>query len=130
MNKKEEDVFYIGVKDPSSVRKTMLESSRSIVESLQRYEKFKIIREQKEAEILRFKEDIREVNKTITKLRVLLPKTKLKEALPKKEKKVKAKKIEKKLIPKLETRKEIKPSELQKLEGELADIESKLARLG
>ncbi len=132
MANKEGDVFYVGVRDPSSVRKALLESSKSIVEGLQRYEKFKVIREQKAAEILRFKEDIKEINKLINKLKSALPKTKLKEVLPKKSKKAKAKakKIEKKIAPKIEVKKEVKPSELEKLEQELAEIEEKLARLG
>jgi len=129
MTDKETDVFYIGVKEPSSIRRTLLESSKTIVEGLQRYENFKMIREQKEAEILMFKEDIREINKLMTKLKAFLPKTKLKEIV-RKEKKRKAKKIEEKPIPKIKIEEKVNPTELQKLESDLADIERKLARLG
>ena len=129
MTDKETDVFYIGVKEPSSIRRTLLESSKTIVEGLQRYENFKMIREQKEAEILMFKEDIREINKLMIKLKVILPKTKLKEVV-RKEKKSKAKKIEEKPTPKIKIEKKVDPTELQKLESDLADIERKLARLG
>ena len=129
MTDKETDVFYIGVKEPSSIRRTLLESSKTIVEGLQRYENFKMIREQKEPEIFMFKEDMREINKLMMKLKVILPKTNLKEVV-RKEKKGKAKKIEEKPIPKIKIEKKVDPTELQKLESDLADIERKLARLG
>ncbi|GAJ07382.1 unnamed protein product, partial [marine sediment metagenome] len=133
MEDNKEDVFYIGVKEPGSVRRAALESSRSVVESLQRYERFKTAREQKAAEIVRLQEDVKEINKLLTGLRSALPKTQLKEIIPKKAKKPKAnavKKVEEKPVVKPVVKKLPKPSEVEKLEGELADIERKLGRLG
>ncbi len=131
MVNEKEDVFYIGVKEPGSVRKAVLESSKSIVEGLQRYERFKMTREQKAAEIVRLQEDVKEINKLLTKLKSLLPATKLKELAPKKVKKskVKAKKIEEKPAEKPVMKKLPKPKEVEKLEDELADIERKLANI-
>lgn len=126
-HKDHSEIFYVGIKEPSAVRRSLLESSKTFVEELQRYEQFKVIRERKAAEIARFREDVKELNRLIIGLRKILPKTKLKEAVVKQAEKkaVKPKKIEKKAEAKL-----VRPvSDLQKLESELGDIEAKLSKL-
>ena len=89
---------------------------------MQRYEQFKVIREKKASEIIRLREDVKELNTLIARLRKILPKRKLKEVSPKLTpiKKAKAVKKSAKAKPK---------GELRQFEAELADIEGKLGKL-
>jgi len=71
---KEEDVFFVGIKDPIEVRRNLLESTRDIVQTLQRFERFKQVREEKQQEVVRLREQVREISKLVNKLKSLLPK--------------------------------------------------------
>ena len=46
--KKEAEIFFVGVSDPVEVRRNLLEASRAMVQSLQRYENFKELKNEKE----------------------------------------------------------------------------------
>ena len=152
----QEDVFYVGLRDPAEVRRNVLESSREMIQFLQRYEKLKSIRDEKSAAAKQLHTDIKELRTLINKLKKVLPKTKLRiklreehkfETCPecgtefktlaslqkhvKKRHKKKAKKA-KKAAPASKPKKEAKPkptTELERLESELSDIESKLGKL-
>ena len=131
-NKDESEIFYVGIKQPGEVRRGLLESSKSFVEGLQRYERYKTVREEKASEILRFKEDAKELNKLISELRRILPKTKLKEIVvkAKSSKAAKPKKAPSKKVSKAAVKKKAKsPGGLERLEAELGDIETQLSKL-
>jgi len=115
----DEEILFVGIKDPSEVRKAILESSRGIIVSLERYEKFKSTRTKRIAEITRLKGTLKEINKLILRLKSELPKIKLPEP-KKKVKLVKKPKAEPRLAPKKEF------TELEKLESELDEINKKL----
>ena len=108
-----ENIFYVGVKDPIELRKSLLESSRDIIKSLQKHESFKEIREEKTEQIIKLKNVMSDIEKLNKRLKAELPKIELraKEEISKKYKKIKPSK---------------NISEIEKLEKELDFIESKL----
>jgi DNA replicative helicase MCM subunit Mcm2 (Cdc46/Mcm family) len=121
-----EKAFYVGVKEPIDLRKNLLECSKIVVKSLQKYEKFKDIRKKKIENIINLKGIIKEIKKLNNNLISKLPETK-----------IKAERKERKIVPKgkKEVEGEIskteikKTNELEKLEAELSSIESKLDTL-
>jgi len=147
--KDEEEAFYVGIKDPIEIRRSILESSKDIVQYLQRAERFKAVRAEKEEHLFKLKEMSKEISSLMRKLRSSLPKTKLRISLYEREQKIKqeeaaekAKKTEKKAVakskekPKTAAKIKEKPvpekedtTELEKLESELGEIESRLGRL-
>jgi len=106
--------FYVGVKEPISLRRNLLESSKAIVQSLKDYEKLKLIRGERHAKILEFKEKIDEMLVLLSNLKEHLPKHELKKEFYVKRKTGKTKKVE------------IKTDEIENLEKDLAEIESRL----
>ncbi len=129
MEKESKDIFFVEVREPDEVRRNILESLKEIVESLQRFEKFKEIRKEKSGNVDKLKKDVKEINKIILNLKSALPESKLRAmevSKPVAEKKGKKKKHKKKH----KEAEERKPaSELEKLESELSAIESKLGSL-
>ena len=142
----EDSVFFVKVKDPIELRRVILEDAKDIIESMQRFEKFKEIRKEKLASIERLKADIRELNKLISKLKSALPKANLRvklhaheeEDIKQEEKKAAQEekhKHAKKKHAKAHHIKAEKPaiekpkSEVEKLEDELGAIEQKIQTL-
>lgn len=76
-NSSPKELFYVGLRDPSEVRKNILESSRDIVIFLKTYENFKRIRLRKIEEINKLKLKIQEIVRLVNKLSRELPKTRL-----------------------------------------------------
>ena len=111
--------FYVGVKEPVSLRRNLLESSKGIVQSLKDYEKLKLIREERHKKILEFKDKIDEILVLLSDLKEHLPRHKPKEGayVKRKTKKGKTKKAE------------IKIDEIERLEEDLVEIESRLGRI-
>ncbi len=133
----EKQLFFVELRNPVQVRRNLLEAQKEIVESLQRYENIKFIRNKKIESIEKLRKDIKELIKLISNFKTVLPSAKIKEAQmivkevmrPKKRKKKSAKK-KKAVKHKVQSQEEIKPmSELEKLEAELSAIESKLGSL-
>jgi hypothetical protein len=136
-----EEVFYVGVKDPIEIRRSILESSKEMVQYLQRAERFKQVRAEKEEQIASLKETMKQISTLVRKLKSSLPKTKLRAELHKHEEIVKKEEVEKVIaeaqkkaeaMPKKESapKKQEKPtSELEKLEAELSEIESRLTKM-
>lgn len=142
MAKKEEEkeeVYYVGVKDPVEIRRSLLESSREIVQYLQRAERFKATRSEKAEEFAKLKETMRELNSLMRKLRTALPKTKIRARLHKHEEEVLKEELIEKNIEAAKEKGKVeeekikeKPagiSELEKLEAELGEIESRLTKM-
>ena len=118
----QEGLLFVGVKEPVELRRTLLESTKEVIECLQKFEKFKSLRGEKLRQIEQLKNDVKEINKLVAKLKSELPKVslKLEEEKPKADKKVKG--IKKEI--KVKKKKEL--DELEKLESELDLIEEKL----
>lgn len=112
----EENLFFVGVKDPVEVRKELLHSSKNLLNSLRRYESFIQVKEEKaqvENELQRVFDELLILNK---KLRNQLPKIPVKgaEEAPRKEEPQKAP------VPK---------GKFDILEQELARVEKRLNSL-
>jgi len=114
--------FYVGVKEPVSLRRNLLESSKGIVQGLKDYEKLKLIREERHKKILEFKDKIGEIVVLLSGLNEHLPRHKPKEGVYVKKKAEKTKKGKTKKA-------EIKIDEIERLEKDLAEIESRLGSM-
>ncbi|MBW3003060.1 hypothetical protein KY328_00785 [Candidatus Woesearchaeota archaeon] len=135
---KKDQIFFIGIRDPIEIRRSLLESSKDIVHSLQRFERFKEVRKEKLEALQEVRKTMSHVKKLMADLKKALPETDLRVELGKEEQRRKLKKAAK------ETKKEVKVAkpmpikerispkemnELEKLESELSAIEGKLSRL-
>lgn len=119
---KKEEVVFVSVNSSSKLRRNILESSKEVIECLKKYEDLKVIRKEKMQNIMKFKQDVREVLNLISQLRSALPKMDIKV----KEEKAVVK--EEKVVE--EVKKPIPTTEIEKLQYDLDDIESKLNSLG
>jgi DNA-directed RNA polymerase beta' subunit len=118
---KEENPLFVGITEGDELRRSMLECSKDILESLKEHEKLKNVREEKMTLIHQFKRDIRELSRSINALRTYLPKAKdagIKRQSIKTSKKPKMVKVE-------------KPAKtaIERLESELNDIEDRLKNI-
>ena len=128
--------YYVGMKDHIELRKSLLESSKQLIKSLQRYQKFKALREEKIQKLSRLRAMIRELRRLNGKLRSQMPS--MIEIEKHQEEKKGSKKAAQpvKLVQKKNAKPEkvvvaapVKLTELDRLEKELSEIESKLGRL-
>jgi len=123
MTKKEESPLFVGITNGNDLRRSMLECSKGILESLKEQENFKKIREDKIDLVHQLKGEVKEISKLINSLKSYLPKVKnvgiKRPDVKKAVEKPKMVRVEK---PKATT-------EVEKLEAELNDIESKLNSL-
>ena len=126
------ELFFVQVKEPSEVRRNILETLRDIVEVLKRFEKFRHIRQEKLEKINKLRGLLKETNKVFGTLKAKLPQTNLRATAvreaPKQHKKAHHKKgkkaeVAEEKMPKKEM------TETDKLEAELTAIESKLKSL-
>lgn len=126
---KEESVFFVGIKDPDEMRRNILETAREAIQTLQLFEKFRNIRDEKVKAINKLKSDLRETTRLVSKLRNSLPKARLRVKLHEHEKlkggKAKRKKKSKEVVVEGAAK-----GELEKLEEELSAIEGRLGSLG
>jgi septal ring factor EnvC (AmiA/AmiB activator) len=121
LDSKENNIFYVGIREPIESRRFLLECSKEVIKSLQKYERFRNIRAEKIKHIMELKNLMLDINKQNQELKDKLPKTRLTGSF---EKKKSSKKIEKSKIT-LKKRN----TELDKLENELNAIEEKLSSL-
>jgi len=117
----EKEVFFVGIKDPSELRKDLLGSVKKIVHSLKRYESINSLRSKKTELVLHLKRTLKELAFLNSKLKALFPKTKLRALPVKKRAQIEEKATAKKKVMKKET------NELNQLESELAEIERSLS---
>ncbi len=131
MKESEENLFYVGIKEHVELRRNVLESSKAMIQTLQRMEMLKEIKMRKHEKISALKEIIREINKLNSRLRLELPRTKMMEEPLKKEKiERKEAKIEyPKDISEVKEIKKAEKNEIEKLDEELSMIEEKLGKL-
>src|SRR3989338_4352152 len=109
---KTEEVFYVGVQDPTEVRRNVLESYRDAVHFLQQHEKLKALRAQKAHALEEERADVRELKTLVLRLKRGMPKTKLRVKLNEEHREAKAP-VEKKAEEKPK-RKEEKPKKEKK----------------
>ncbi|MBI2541985.1 hypothetical protein HYV80_04715 [Candidatus Woesearchaeota archaeon] len=141
MVKKEQDseLFFVQVRNPAEVRRSILETLKEIVGVLQSFEKFRQIRHEKIEKINHLRVQIRQANKMLGDLRGKLPQTNLRavvvrEAPAKKNHKKKKSKAPEQKKEKTPQKKDNAPpkkdmTEVEKLESQLSAIEGKLKNL-
>ena len=115
------ELFFVQIREPSEVRRSILESLKEILEMLQRFEKFRHIRHEKLVKIQKLRGLMKDANRLMGELKAKLPQTSLKGAVAREDSKPKkpAKKRE-------EQHPKKGKSELERLEEELSAIEGKL----
>ena len=110
--------MYAGIAEPTAVRKKLLLSSRTIIDSLKRYEKYKLLREKRLIHVEQLKAAVAEINALNRKIKASLPKAPRPKKLKKDE-----------LVHETKEEKPTRLDKVQKLEDDLKRIESKLAEL-
>lgn len=66
--------FFVGLRHPVELRRSLLESSRVVLQALQSYEDLKDIRREKFQVAALFQNQLKEANNSIRRLRSALPK--------------------------------------------------------
>lgn len=117
----EEELFFVGIKDPIELRKELLTSSKNLIDSLKRYEAFKDIKEEKLRHILELKRVFDELLVLNKKLRNKLPRIPIK--VPPVEREMSEERMFKGKPVKMSK------SKIDVLEQELAKIEERLGTL-
>lgn len=121
MDKKPQtDLLYVGLNQPIEIRRNLLESSKMMVQVLQKYQNSLNIRERKLKEVERLRVLLKELTILTQKLKRMMPQTDLRAAKPNAQ--------VKKKTP-APPKPEYGASEIDRLDAELSDIESKLSRL-
>ena len=121
IKKKEEDIYFVGLTNQEELKRKILESSKGLLESLKSFEDIKNIRKEKKDNIENLKKITKETSLLIRKIKSYLPKV---HPLMKQ----KFKKTEE-IVVKEERPADI-PSQVDRLQAELDDIEKKLNSLG
>jgi len=122
-----EDIFFVEISNPEDVKRNILESLKDIVESLQRFEKFKETRKDKIDKINKLRKTVKEINKLVPSLKQAFPEAKIRAIRAVSKQPIMKVVKGKKKVSIQETKKP--PTELQKLEDELSQIENKLQGL-
>src|SRR3989338_4757166 len=65
--------YYAGLSEPIEVRKSILEASREVLQSLQQFDKFSAVRREKKQAIADLKSNVSEINRLFTELKSHLP---------------------------------------------------------
>ncbi|MBS3112651.1 hypothetical protein J4418_01025 [Candidatus Woesearchaeota archaeon] len=126
-----EEIFYMGISNPIEIRRNILESARDMVQFLQMFEKFRIIREEKKQATLILKKQIKDLNIITNKLKARLPKASMRYKTEKEKTPepaiIENKKVEiTKETPIRSEMPDIDINDIEALETELKDIEDKL----
>lgn len=116
----EDELFFVGIRDPVELRKELLTSSKNLIDSLKRYEAYKDIKEEKLQKITELKRTFDEIMILNKKLRNHMPKTPLRAPITRTEKTTKAQKAGPTKFGK---------TKIDVLEQELAKIEERLGGL-
>ena len=119
------ELFFVEIKQPDSVRKDILESLKEIIELLRRFENFKEVRHEKMQKMQKLKALMREANKLMGVLKIKLPQTSLRGMVPQQRELSKPKQVQEKKKTEVKEHKKEK-THLDKLQEELNAIESKL----
>jgi hypothetical protein len=106
------EVFYVGIKEPSHVRRNVLEAMRDITIAVKQNSSLSAKRIEKAEKVLELQKVLREIDSLFNKLKRELPKTRGSSRVKKNHK-----------------TKEVGKHNINDLASQLKDIESKLARL-
>ena len=133
VTKKKGEPLYVGVVEPETLRKDILESVRELIQFLQSYEQFKKLKDEKNRTLAILKSDVKDIKSEVEKLKMYLKKRAASLPAPAPIKKSIPKEIE----PQKDSFEEVRTSpvsrrsnELAALEQELGEIEKKLGTLG
>lgn len=117
--------YYVGIRSANDLRRNLLESSKSVVMSLENFERIKQIETEKTQLKSRLKDDVKELKMLFLKLEKLMPD----EAVEGFVKRVETPKQQAKIIPKKNPKNELEDKEIEKLHKHLAMIEERLSKL-
>lgn len=118
----EDNQLFIKIGTPKEFRKTMLTSIREVIHSLQRHETVSQIRKEKAEQVIKLKKSTKEIEVLLNRIKSDMPSP----SHQKKKEKPASKKSTKGKSKAKGKKKEPEMSEMQKLEGQLRDIEGKL----
>jgi hypothetical protein len=125
--------FYVALSHPTDLRRSILETSKSALIAVRDFDKVRVIRHKKLELLGQLHKEFALVRAGISRLQKALPKVpeaSLKKSKPKKEAPAPVVALEEKVVPKTVAPKVQKPAtELERLEAELAMIETKLSSL-
>ncbi len=125
----DEDMYFVGIEDPVEMRRYILETARESIRTLQMFEKFRSLRDEKMKAILSLKSSVREINRLLSKVKTALPQANLRIKLHEHdllgEKPLSRPKKQAKGSDIIKSAK----GDLEKLESELSAIENKLNSL-
>ncbi len=120
-----DESFYVGIENPVTVRTSMLEASKVLVQLLQKYESIRTIRAEKEAQASKLKVIYEDLVSMVSSLKSEFPAIDLK-SLPAAGPVMR---VEKKGKSEGQTVKRMPVSNIDRLEAELNEIEQKLKGL-
>ena len=126
IKKQQREEYFVEIKDPSEVRRHILETLKDILEVLHQFEKLRHIRHRKIEAVQKLRASMRAANRLMGNLKLMMPQTSMKPSVVSEEHK-KVKHVKKKVPEAKPQKKEM--SELERLEAELNAIEGKLKSL-
>lgn len=109
--------YFVQIRDSVDIRRSILGSSKQIIQILQRYERIKVLRVKKLERISQLRILNKEINLLVSKLKNALPAAKLRVKIEKEE-------------TRGESRQTTRKDDLGNLEADLRMIEDKIKRLG
>jgi hypothetical protein len=77
-----DDIFYVGIEEPTELRRKILMGSKTLIDSLRRYEAYRELRAEKLAHIVQLKRLMDEIMILNKKLRSLMPGVQIPQAAP------------------------------------------------
>ncbi|HLF54773.1 MAG TPA: hypothetical protein VI612_03570 [Candidatus Nanoarchaeia archaeon] len=118
----ENELFFVGIRDPIELRKELLLSSKNLIDSLRRYEAYKTIKDQKLRQIIQLKRVFDELLVLNKKFRGKLPRVPVKTPSVEREE-PKPRSAPSRLKPSAKTKMEMLEEELAKVESRLGSLE-------
>lgn len=118
--------YYVGIKNPNDLRRNLLESSKSVIMSLENFERIKQIESEKSELKNRLKDDVKEMKILFSKLEHLIPEEAI-SGIKKTDEKQKTHSL--KQVLKLTPKNNFEDKEIQKLQKHLSMIEERLNKL-
>lgn len=131
----DENLFYVGVKNPVELRRNVLEASKDVLELMRRYEHIMELKERRLQRMNQLKDISRDITKLCSRLKLALPSVDSVAKESEKHIRLTGKQMrpEQKEVMKLREKDTFAQSktvsEVKKLERELMDIESKLKKI-
>lgn len=117
----EDELFYVGIRDPIELRKELLLSSKNLIDSLKRYEAYKTIKEDKLRHIIQLKRVFDEILVLNKKLRGKLPRMPVK--VPPVTREMREERPRSKAVKMQKTHMEALEDELSKIEERLGSLQ-------